>query len=302
MWRILFLPLLHLLWVCCLFGASIVWAQGKVVILLSEYTRPHLEVLESFKTLLDRDAEVSSIGIDDALPNDATLLVTVGLRATERVVRANMNTPVLVTLLPRSSFEQLTKGGRASSRFSALFMDVAPRRQLAFVRVLLPEAKRVALLTGPVSHGDVVDYSAQAKELGFSSAVGQVKDSSELYPALQKVLPDADLLLALPDPTVYNSRTIQDILLTTYRARVPLIGLSAAYVKAGALGAVFATPLQMGRQAVDIARQVLAGRPLPAPQYPKEFDVAVNAYVARSLGLTILDEASLKERLRSQER
>jgi ABC-type uncharacterized transport system substrate-binding protein len=75
--------------------------------------------------------------------------------------------------------------------------------------------------------------------------------------------------------------------LTTYRARIPLVAFSPAYVKAGAVLAVYSTPAQVARRAVEMLRQWQSGRGLPSPQNPREFEVVVNERVAASLGLWI---------------
>jgi ABC-type uncharacterized transport system substrate-binding protein len=90
-------------------------------------------------------------------------------------------------------------------------------------------------------------------------------------------------------------------LLTSFRAKVPLVAFSPAYVKAGALMALHVTPTQVGRQAASLFRGVVQGKGLPAqPVYSSEFSVAVNEHVARSLELT-LDAQALGERLRLRE-
>ena len=106
---------------------------------------------------------------------------------------------------------------------------------------------------------------------------------------------------ALPDPTVYHAATLQNILLTTYRARVPLVAFSAAYVRAGAVLAVYSTPAQVARRAAEMVKSWQAGRGLPPPQMPREFAVAANAKVAASLGLMLDDAAVIAEDLRRQE-
>ena len=118
---------------------------------------------------------------------------------------------------------------------------------------------------------------------------------------LKKLLDESDLLLAFADPQIYNSHTIQNILLGSFRAQVPMVAFSPAYVRAGALLAVHSTPSQIGQQAGALARGVLQGQPLGVPQYPLQFEVSVNEHVARSLGLK-LDGITLAERLRRLER
>lgn len=293
----------HLALIACLLGSGVVRAQPKIAVLLSEYSRPHLEMLETLRNQLGREALIVSVNADEPPPADAVLAIAVGVRASENLSKHNIPVPVLATLLPRSSFERIQKLAyhAGQKNFSAIYLDLPPRRQLAFLRLALPERKRIALLTSPATDTEGAQYANAARQLGMSVATASLRDESEIFPALQRLLPDTDILLALPDPGIYNNRTIQDILLTTYHYRVPLVGFSPSYVKAGALLAIYTTPSQIARQAADIARQVWAGQTLPAPHYPKDFEISTNHYVARSLGLSLPEETQLKERLRQLE-
>jgi signal transduction histidine kinase len=98
-------------------------------------------------------------------------------------------------------------------------------------------------------------------------------------------LAEPGILLAVPDSTVYNNRTISNILLTAYHQRSPVVGFSPAYVKAGALLALYSTPAQVGQQAGEAARLGLATGSLPPPAAPRHFRISTNPYVARSLGI-----------------
>ena len=143
--------------------------------------------------------------------------------------------------------------------------------------------------------------AAAAMERKLRLSAQQVMGESDLAPALQKLLPDTDLLLALPDAAVFNAGTIQLILLSTYRHQRPLIGFSASYTRAGAILSLFSTPRQIGAQAADMLRAALASGRLPPPQYPREFQVAANPHVARSLGLSLDSEDGLLQRLREMD-
>ena len=170
------------------------------------------------------------------------------------------------------------------------------------VRIALPEARRVGVLFGADSQAQAAALQAASQSRGLDLVTAVVPPGELAYPALQKVLEDADLLMALPSPQVYNSSSTQNILLASYRARVPFIGFSASYVQAGAVAAVSSTPAMVSRQTAVMARNLLMGRGLPgAPQYPQDFTVNVNEQVARSLGLK-LDAAALTDRLRQMER
>ncbi|MEK9804380.1 MAG: ABC transporter substrate binding protein, partial [Curvibacter sp.] len=128
-----------------------------------------------------------------------------------------------------------------------------------------------------------------------------VRAEEPIFAGLRKILEESDVLLALADPQIYNSNSIQNILLTSFRAQVPMLAFSPSYVRAGALMAVHSTPRQIGQQAGVLVRGVLQGQPLGPPQFPLQFEVSVNEHVARSLGLR-LEAGSLAERLRRLER
>ena len=105
----------------------------------------------------------------------------------------------------------------------------------------------------------------------------------------------------IDDYQLFNNRTISNILLTAYHLRSPVIGFSPAYVKAGALFALYSTPAQIGQQAGETARAGLASGSLPPPAAPRHFRVGINRYVARSMGINLDDAATLQERLERSE-
>lgn len=123
----------------------------------------------------------------------------------------------------------------------------------------------------------------------------------DLFPALQRVTTDPAVLVATPDNEVFNSYSLQNVLLATYRQRSPVLGFSPAYVRAGAVLGLYVTPAQIGRQAAEMAKAVLAGAPLPQPQTPRYFEIGTNPQVAHSLGIDLEAPEVLRARLAKQE-
>ena len=115
-----------------------------------------------------------------------------------------------------------------------------------------------------------------------------------IYHALQNVIRESDVLLALQVNPLTNSGTARDFLVTTYREQIPVVGFSEGLVTAGALLSLYSTPRQYGRHGAEIAARILAGEAeLPPPQFPAYFTVRVNTSVARFLGLQMQDETEL---------
>lgn len=205
--------------------------------------------------------------------------------------------PLLAILVPRLTFGRIADPRRLhAGSLSAVFLDQTPSRQVEMIRLALPSVRTVGVLVGGESRGHIAALERAAKEHGMKLAVATVEPDG-LFAALQSVLTDADVLLALPDPTVFNSQTAASILTAAYRRQVPLVGFSPAWIKAGALLALYSTPAQIGARGADVLSQSLSGRSLPAPQWPRDLTVSVNPDVARSMG-KVLDEAQLGKQLR----
>jgi len=285
--------------------------MASVAIVVSDDSPAHRETAEAVRAELVRASgavatvtvlPVSALASQPAGSMQAA--VAVGTQAARALALRDPRLPVLGTLIPRTSYERiLAESGhsRDSGRFSAVFIEQPLERQFELVRQALPGTPRVGLLLGPESAPqlDTVRGAATARKLRLN--VQRVVDAQDIYPALQRLLGETDVLLALPDPTVFNSGTVPHILLTTYRQRIPLVGFSAAYVRAGAVLALYSTPEQIGRQAAEMLRSGLAAGHLPPPQYPRQFVVGINPHVARSLEIVIDDAETLQRKVLAAE-
>jgi ABC-type uncharacterized transport system substrate-binding protein len=226
------------------------------------------------------------------------LIVTVGVEAARRVAEENMSAPVLHTLIPRLTHAEIMKTG-AKRRESAIYLDQPFSRQLDLARVALPQHRRLAVILGPSSESLQPELRAAAREKRLQLSVEKMTQKEELPMVLNRLLEENDVLISVADPLVFNSGTIHHLLLTTYRYKIPVVGLSKAYVDAGALIAVYSSPEQIGRQIAETLLQRTASGtgPLPPPQYPKYFTIAINHRVAASLGIHIEEEAVILRKL-----
>lgn len=285
----------------------------RVAIVSSQTSAPYMDAAQALITQLESQGvprtAIQMFNLTDVASVPATTLATLkvwvalGTQASTALAKAHVKAPVLSALVPRSGFERVLRdtGRKLSPQFNAIYLDQPLLRQMALIRLALPKASRVGVLLGPDSwpRGDALLAAASANGLALRSA--RVEDDSALFTALRSVLADGDVLLAQADPLVFNSNSIQNILLTTIRANVPLVAFSPAYVRAGALLALYSTPAQAGSQAAHWVLEVLASRKLPAQTVePDDFEISVNDHVARVLALS-LDAQSLRLALKRQE-
>ena len=239
----------------------------------------------------------------DTPPDDTRLVVTLGARALGQVVGAGVRTPVIAALIPRLGFERILaqQGKKAPANVSALYLDQPFTRQLGLLRLALPTARVVSVVWGPESVALRGLLQASAKAIGLQLRESELSVSESLVAALKSVITDSDALLAVPDTQVFNAATVSDILMMTYRARLPVVAFSPSYSKAGALLSLYTAPAQVGVQAATMALSYLQSNQMPGNEYPIDFQVVVNEYVARSLGLS-LDSKRLSAQLAGQEK
>lgn len=305
------LRLLLLCWAMCLTG-GVARAQGsgpsvRVVIVSSDTAVAYAQAAQAVVDTLVRQgvarSDISQVFASElvlrqqsGLPLCPAVCVALGSEATRVLLAGPVKSPVVSALIPRRSFERLLRssGKAGSALVSAIYLDQPLARQLALVRL--------AVVLGPESSAFAANLRVVAAAHEMSLQDVTVNNLDDLAESLPQLLAQSDVLLALADPLVFNSSTIQNILLSSFRARVPMVAFSPAYVRAGALLALYTTPVQAGQQAAEVVLGLLRGRPLPdRAMEPNDFEVGVNTQVARSLGWSF-DVDVLRQALRRQDR
>lgn len=265
-------------------------APLTVTVVLSENTSPYQEFSSALReNLLKKN--VTLVFTDNLVPPvpGNGLIICAGIKAATAIVPTNAHA-ILNVLIPRHGYEELLRvfPQRANSKvFSAIYLDQPAERQVRLIKSLLPEKHRVGVLFESYPPEELAQLRQRVTKHGLRLREQKVVSDTQLYGSLQGVLDDSDVLLAVPDAGIYNTSTMRNILLTTYRSGDPVIGFSPGYVKSGALAALFSTPAQVAAQAALAVQQFGETRTLPAAQFPQMFEVMVNEQIAKSLGLSI---------------
>lgn len=283
--------------------SSVVSAAPRVLIITQAFEGPHAETLAALRHALaeaEVDLKVQLASAPSLQHGPASIVVTIGSEAAALAAASpsHADTPILHTLLPASAVPAPTEG---RARTIAIVLDQPATRLVTLLRLALPQTQTVALIAGPSSELAVDRVRAAAQDAGLKVRQSKIDISDALFPALQHVLVEPAVLVTIPDAVVFNRYTVQNILLTTFRRRSPVLGFSAAYVRAGALLGLYSTPTQVGEDAADAVLDLIAGRPRPALSPPQRFEVGVNNTVARALGLELPTAESLMRELRRVE-
>ena len=294
-------PILILLACTAVLLTATVQAKSlNVSLILSDSSPPYRQFADSFsRHLAESQAEVNIVESSAISGTQVDLIVAVGMKAAE-LAAAQVDIPVLAAMVPETGYRELlaqTSVQRTDRAISAIYLDQPWSRRLDFLRAALPERHRIGLLYSPETRIDIDSLRKNIATRGGALIAQPVRSADRLFPVLESVLADSDVLLAIPDSAIYSSSNIRNILLTSYRHNVPLVGISKAYVNAGALCAIFSTPEQLAGQTSATVISFLQDRQLPVPQYPAFFMIEVNQQVARSLGVAVPSQEVIRRKI-----
>jgi putative tryptophan/tyrosine transport system substrate-binding protein len=212
------------------------------------------------------------------------------------VKQATSNVPIIFTsaLDPVASgyVESLARPGGNITGLSRQSTDAVGKR-LEFLRELVPDLRRLAIMTNAGNPGNVLEMrEAQGKAhmLGIEVATSEIRRAEDIALAFDALKDKAQALYVVSSP-----------LTTTYRVRIntlalgrrlPVIYDDREFVEVGGLISYGPDFANMYRRAADYVDKILRGaKPgdLPVEQ-PTKFDLTINLTTAKALGLTIPDK------------
>ena len=245
-----------------------------------------------------RIATLEQLTKQPSLMQDIDVMVTFGIRAADYAAKALNHTPVLHSYITE---QQYLEHPRNNNHHSVL-LNQPLQRYVRFTQ-LLTRARSVGILSNRKHPIKPSVLAALQKKLDIEIRQSLLGKDDNPINAARDLLQHSDALLALPDPRIYNRRSLKGILLTTYRQQKPLISYSPAQVKSGALGAIFSTPENIGQQLANLIETLLqpSASKLAAFYYARYFDIKINRRVAESLELNIASKESLLKRLKQQD-
>ena len=299
------------LFLACLLWAmaSPLFAEGVIHLILSDSGGAYQEAAEAFRSGVAQSQAVKVWALADLTATQvknmtytADLMVAVGVKATRFIAEHHAGqAAVLSLMLPRAVSEKMQwPASIGRKKISTVYIDQPPSRSLGLAEAAFPAARRIGLVVSAENSGTAKLLLQEATRRNLKLNIETVDLADDVAPALRRVLPESDVLLLVPDAIAINAANAQNVLLTTYRFRIPVIGFSPGLAKAGAVASVYSSPAQIGRQGAQMANRFVDTGELSPPQHASEFSIAFNRHVARSLGVILPDEDEIRRKLGAQ--
>jgi len=293
------LTLIAVIWLALL-STAVQAGQLRVTLLQAEEGAAYREFAQAFASEVEQAHLPILLTQSSNTLVPADLIIAIGVKSA--LLSLHGDVPVLCVMLSKSGYEKAIKeSGRnkGKNEHSAIYLDQPMGRQLALIQAALPDRTEIGALASSAAAFELQELRRLLSSGESHLHERLVHAPNELSASLQAIVGESQVLLALPDAEIYNSTTIRNILLTSYRNNVPLIGIAKSYVNAGALSAIYSTAAQIAAQAAQITVRFSDTSHLPLSQYPNDFEVMVNLQVARSLGIRMPETSVLITRIKA---
>lgn len=289
----------------CLFHTSYSLAADTITLLLSADRKPYTAISDDIIRQLPA-ATIKSLVLPTENLNDfkrsirkSSLIIPLGSKACSYAHYHFPKTSVYCALVTKSLTNNLQHS--ALKNHSSLYINQPLSRYITLAESLHTKKEKIGYIVASNNNALIANIKNHDKFSDRKSVVATVKNKKEVLRKLKSLIKEVDVLIALPDPLVYNRSTIKGVLLTTYRKKIPLIGFSNSYTKAGAAASLFTTPKQFSKQLIEVIKKWLNNKKIPKPSHPKYFDITVNQSVARTLSIDLPNTEDIKQRIKKQE-
>jgi len=298
--RNLTIYLIGILTAVTLLGASVAEATNKrIAVIMDSMALQQAEFLLGFKLFFQKqgvqvDYDLNFfeetkpfLEMQNIIKSKPNLIVTLGSPATEKAVNEILDIPILAGILLRmDSFKR-------ASNATGVILEFPIETQLKWLQRILPKNRNIGTIYDPrENHDRIVAASQIALKMGLGFDAQGIIDPKELPEALIKLSKKSDIFWGIPDALVLNSQTVKHIFLFSFQNRIPFIGLSPFWVKAGALYSLSWDYTDIGMQCGEMALKILQGYAIQSilTATPRKVSYVLNLTMANHMKIEVSDE------------
>lgn len=279
------------------------YARDNILVILSNNTSIYNDFYVNINNKINKTYNVNisyADNITEELLNKHKLIILAGTKSATSVNNYKFNTPVLYSLVPKDFYNSLiTTQSCPGSSCYGVYINQPAERYIQLVNALFKNNKSIIIPVTESTRHDIYHIKSTAKDMGYKSRKMTVMPNENISRLLSHKLKDNDILLALPDPDIYNKNTARSIILTTYHNNVPIIAYSRAFTKAGALASLYSSIDDIAEQTTILIQDIFSdNKPQQKGYYPEKFSLEVNKAVAHSLNINIASPGTIKRKIK----
>lgn len=222
------------------------------------------------------------------------VILSIGTESTKSIHGSVRDTPIVFSMV-------LDPAGNGfinpADNITGVAMDISPVEQFEALKSILPNVKRVGIVYNPENTGSIIEEAMTCMDkFGLQFITRQVNTNKEVPDVLEKLIGKVDILWAVPDSTVFSPMAYEHILLFSLRNKIPIMGFSPNFVRAGALFTLSCDYEDIGKQTGEIIAAILNGdKSYDIPvAFPRKTLLILNARCAEVMGIEIPEDVFKK--------
>lgn len=267
-------------------------AEATVAVVVDSSLKPYADVLAGFREEFSGGVDVFETAGKDAYSITRSLekgryRVVVAIGADPLKHAASLKgVPILTGMV----VNPLTYAGVDRDNVSGVTVTVPSSVSLKALKQLMPRAARVGVVYNSAQSVQLLrEVMQEARTLDIDVFARGIQSPNDAVDAFKSLEDKVDAFLLIPDMVAVNAVSMDYLLLSSFRKKIPVIGLSFKYVKMGALLAVSFNEKDIGRQLAEMAHRIIKGEPVSSIpfEYPRKFTIDINGRAADNIGINI---------------
>ena len=264
-------------------------AVQEIVLLQSFRVKPYEEAVKGFTSIYQGRikrlaiAEMESVDLQKKIRQaNPSLVLAIGMEALS-LAKSIKDIPMiyLMVLNPQTILA-------GEENVTGVSMYIPPEKHLLVLLETLPETDTIGFLYDPDRSGRFVEEAHQAAaKMQVQLVAREIHDPRQAPSLVMDMKDTIDVFWMLPDLTVIIPETVEFLLHFSFQNKIPLFTFSEKYVEMGAFLSMDIDAFDMGRQAGEMALEILAGKRVEKIKqaYARKAIISTNAMIARKLGI-----------------
>jgi putative ABC transport system substrate-binding protein len=218
--------------------------------------------------------------------SNSVAVLAIGMDALN-LAKTVKDVPVIYAMVPHTPAQ-----APESKPLSGVSMYIPPDRYIGSMIDVFPGTKRIGVISDPrYSEAYIKEATQSAQTRGIELVTKKASRPADIPALVDSMKDKIDVYWMLPDATVINQETLKYLLLFSFQNKVPVFTFSRKYVEIGSAAGLYTAPFDMGVQAGEIARKIVAEKSTRTVKSDARKTVlAINRKIVRKLGIKVRDD------------
>lgn len=280
------------------FCVNLYAAGNDILILKSEDYSQYDVAIDGFKRQIRKQnsqynfptyllENVKSTLVNDIASDSPKIVLAVGSTAADFCKENIKNIPVVFCMVLDPKEHSLT----TAENIAGVSLNIPYPQWVQAIIDAVPNVRSVGIIYSPEANEENVQKAKDAADLlGIKLVTSKVYARGDITSSFNDIIGKVDVMWIIVDPVVCTAYSIKYLLMNTLQRRIPLVGISREYVKAGAMLAVTPDYIDIGVQAADMVSEIISGNVAVSAlkiENPRSSRVVLNMRTADSIGIKV---------------